>query len=834
MNIENVLNMSLSIITKMGFNGYFLIVSDFIKWAKRNNIPVGPGRGSGAGSLVAWAMEITNIDPLRFGLIFERFLNPERISMPDFDIDFCQDRREEVIDYVSEKYGRENVAQIITFGQMHSKMAIRDVGRVLGMPYYAVDRICSIIPYNPAKPIHLRDALDLEPKLKELYDSDENIHNLIDNSIELDGLYRHSSIHAAGIVIGDRPLKEIIPICFEPKHEIAITQYNMKDVESVGLVKFDFLGLKTLSVIQQTLNILKSKGIDLDIEKIELDDAASFKMIVDKLTVGIFQLEGHGVTDIASKMQIATFEEIIALISLYRPGPLDNIPSYIERKMGREPIVMLDESLREILEITYGIPVYQEQIIKIAQVFAGYSAGKADLLRRAMGKKIAEVMSKEKENFVKGAVKNGHDTKIAEEIFATVDKFSGYGFNKSHAAAYALISYQTAYLKTHYPAPFMSVHMNYLRDNTDKLAISMFELKKMNIKLLPPDVNKSYVLFQPESDELNNKENVRYGLSALKNISCQFVEDIIIARNKGGVFTSVNDFFQRVSSKGCNSRQLEHLVKSGAFDSLNPNRKQIFNKLDELRKIMSVEQEMKKNNLLTLMKIDSNIKQEVEFEIAITDWSSLKRLEHELEAIGFYISYHPLEKFSFLKSQGKQLLSDLDNSNNEINVVSVLLSKQIKISKKSQKRYAFLRLSDTTGVKEVSIFSTALNKFENFLEEESMLDVTLKPLIRKDDSNTDSDVTWIVEKIESMDKIIDSNVKESKIILLFKKNITHTITEDIKLLKEKLKPGNIVLEIHHKTKGEDIIIDLGQYSFQSLDSIIDDLHTLKKQDNFNN
>ena len=472
------LKTELDIIISMNFPGYFLIVADFIKWSKSKNIPVGPGRGSGAGSLVAWALTITDLDPIKFNLIFERFLNPERISLPDFDIDFCQDRREEVIEYVQDKYGKDSVAQIITFGSLQSRAVLRDVGRVLGLPYGQVDRICKLVPNNPANPTTLSEAIDGDIRIREERDNDDDIASMLKIGLELEGLYRNASTHAAGLVIGDEPLQNIVPLYRDPRSEMPVTQFNMKWVEAAGLVKFDFLGLKTLTVIDKAINLIKQKkDIDIDISKIPLDDKATYELLGTGNTIGIFQLESSGMQDVLRNMQPDCFEDIIALVALYRPGPMDNIPKYIACKKGDDKPDYMDDSLEKILKETYGVIIYQEQVMQTAQILSNYSLGEADILRRAMGKKIKSEMDAQKERFISGAIKNGINEKKADYIFEQVAVFAGYGFNKSHAAAYALIAYQTAYLKTHFPEFFITASMSLEKDNTDKLSVFVNDAK---------------------------------------------------------------------------------------------------------------------------------------------------------------------------------------------------------------------------------------------------------------------------------------------------------------------------------------------------------------------
>ncbi|CAG0904864.1 unnamed protein product, partial [Cyprideis torosa] len=568
----------LDVIKGMGFPGYFLICSDFIKWAKDHDIPVGPGRGSGAGSVVAWALKITDLDPLQFNLLFERFLNPERVSMPDFDVDFCQDRRGEVINYVQEKYGRDRVAQIITFGKLQARAVVRDVGRVLQMPYGLVDRIAKMIPNNPAQPTTLQEALDADPDFRLEIKKDETSQKLIDIALKLEGLFRHASTHAAGLVIGDRPLHELVPLYRDPRSDMPVTQFNMKYVEQAGLVKFDFLGLKTLTVVQKAVKFIKeTTGKEYDILKIELDDKKSYDLMSSGISTGVFQLESTGMKDVLRKMKPSRFEDIIALVSLYRPGPMDNIPKYISIKDGHEEPDYLHPKLKPILEETFGIMIYQEQVMQAAQLLAGYTLGGADLLRRAMGKKIKAEMDLERQKFIDGSAEHNHvPAEQASVIFEQINKFAGYGFNKSHAAAYALIAYQTAWLKANYPVEFMAASMTLDAGNTDKLSVFKQELDRMGVELLPPDINKSDVMFTVEDGK------IRYALAALKGVGEGAMEKLLEERRANGSYKDMADFIGRLDTKVMNKRQFDGLVCAGAFDCFNPNRAELYGNIEML------------------------------------------------------------------------------------------------------------------------------------------------------------------------------------------------------------------------------------------------------------
>src|ERR1700760_1526908 len=559
----------IDVINRMNYAGYFLIVSDFIKWAKAHDIPVGPGRGSGAGSLVAYSLTITDLDPIRFGLLFERFLNPERVSMPDFDIDFCQDRRGEVIDYVQQRYGRDQVAQIITFGTLQARGVLRDGGRVLQMPYGQVDKLTKLVPQNPAAPVTLAAAIESEPKLQAFRDEDPVVARAFDIAPRLEGLPRHASTHAAGIVIGDRPLSELVPLYRDPKSDMPVTQFNMKWVEPAGLVKFDFLGLKTLTVLDVAVKLLKQRGIEVDLATLPLDDAASYQMLARGDVVGVFQVESQGMRRALVDMRPDRFEDIIALVALYRPGPMANIPTYCARKHGDEEPEYLHPMLEPILKETFGVIIYQEQVMQIAQQMAGYTLGQADLLRRAMGKKIRAEMEKQRTVFVQGAVKNGVPKGQADTIFELLAKFADYGFNKSHAAAYALVSYHTAYMKAHYPVEFVAASMTLDLNNTDKLSEFRSEAQRLGIKVEAPNINRSGPSFEVSPN------TIYYALAALKGVGPQAIELIVEAR-KDGLFTSLADFASRVNPRAINKRIIESLAAAGAFDTLDSNRARVF------------------------------------------------------------------------------------------------------------------------------------------------------------------------------------------------------------------------------------------------------------------
>ncbi|WP_348763709.1 DNA polymerase III subunit alpha, partial [Hyphomonas atlantica] len=630
------LDYELSIIERMGFPGYFLIVSDFIKWAKENGIPVGPGRGSGAGSLVAWVLLITDLDPLRFDLLFERFLNPERVSMPDFDVDFCQERRGEVIRYVRDKYGADSVAMIITFGTLQAKAVVRDVGRVMQMPYGQVDRLAKLIPFNPANPPKLQDAIDDEPKFQDEIDADERVGELLEIALSLEGKYRNAGTHAAGVVIGDRPLVELVPLYNDPRADLPATQFNMKYAETAGLVKFDFLGLKTLTVIDRALKLIRRDGRDVGPEWQSLDDQATYDLMASGETLGVFQLEGAGMRDTLKKVRPHNLEDVIAIISLYRPGPMENIPVYVQGKEDPSSVVYQHPDLKPVLEATYGVPVYQEQVMRMAQEIAGYSLGEADLLRRAMGKKKVEEMIAQRKRFVEGAAElKGMEEKLANDIFDTMEKFAGYGFNKSHAAAYALIGYHTGYLKRHFPVEFLAASMSLDIGNTDKLAAFFQEAKRLKIPVLAPDVNSSTADFDVKDDA------VVYALGALKGVGLEAMKHVVEIRERDGRFEDLYDFAERVDPKHVNKKAFESLSKAGAFDSFEPNRAKMLESAPLLANMaVSAAQDRQGGQGGLFGEAEPALRPVLPKAKA---WNGQQKLDQEFKSIGFYFSGHPLD-----------------------------------------------------------------------------------------------------------------------------------------------------------------------------------------------
>ncbi|WP_443747493.1 DNA polymerase III subunit alpha [Asticcacaulis solisilvae] len=706
------LDREVGVIQKMGFPGYFLIVADFIKWGKSHGVPVGPGRGSGAGSLVAWALTITDLDPLRFGLLFERFLNPERVSMPDFDVDFCQERREEVITYVQDKYGRDRVAQIITFGTLQARAVLRDTGRVMQLPLGQVDRLCKMVPNNPANPTTLAQAIEIEPRLKQARDEEDTVRNLLDTALRLEGLFRNASTHAAGIVIGDRPLTELVPLYRDPRSDIPATQFNMKWVESAGLVKFDFLGLKTLTVLDRAQKYLKKRGIDINYSTLALDDKATYELLASGQSIGVFQLESQGMRDTLRKMRCGSLEEITALISLYRPGPMDNIDTYVDRKFGRIEIDMLHPTLEPVLKETYGVIIYQEQVMQIAQVLSGYSLGEADLLRRAMGKKKKEEMDLQKVRFISGAKEKGVDEKQADEIFELVNKFAGYGFNKSHAAAYAFISYQTGYLKANHPVEFFAATMSLDITNTDKLAVFYQDARRFGITIVPPDINRSMADFDVENGE------ILYALGAIRNVGFEAMLSVVQTREEGGRFTDIFDFLERIDPKAVNKRAIENLAKAGAFDSIHPNRAQIVKCADQY---IAYAQSMAAERASSQVSLFGSSQASRPRIVNVQATSGPERLDEELAAIGFYLSGHPLQDMlDVFKRRNVTLYAEAlalaQEGREAFRMAGVVRRRQERAAAGSGEKFAFVTLSDPTGEYEVLFPPESLRKNRDHLE----------------------------------------------------------------------------------------------------------------------
>ncbi len=696
---EERLNFELDVIKNMGFSGYFLIVADFINWSKKNDIPVGPGRGSAAGSLVAWCMSITDVDPIRFGLLFERFLNPERVSMPDIDVDFCQAKRDLVIDYIQKKYGIDNVAHIITFGALQAKAVVRDVARVLTIPYFEADAICKMIPVNPANPITLAQAIELDPQLKQKAEENEIIKKLLTLALQLEGVLRNQSTHAAGIAISDKPLDEIIPVCRDLSSGALVSQFHMKSLENAGLVKFDFLGLTTLTLLDRTCKLIFERHkIVIDFVKMELNDVKTYQMLAKGDAIGIFQLESGIMRDGLKKIRSDSFEDIVALTSLNRPGPMENMPDYVGRKFGRKAVDYLHPKLENLLRETFGIIVYQEQVMEIAKILGGYSLGGADILRRAMGKKIKEEMDAQKEIFVLGAIKNDLTREHAEFIFDIVAKFAGYGFNKSHATAYSLLSYYTAWLKKYYKLEFLTSLMNLEIQDTDKLIILKNDAEQSQIKILPPCINRSQIEFSIEG------KNIRYGLSACKNAGKGLAEEIVKNREKEGKFRNISDFLKRFNTKIINKKFLESMIKSGAFDCFGANRSMMFISVEDMIKFASSNSENSGQlGLFLCEEIDS-------FELKkATEWTDHEKMQNEFEAIGFYLTNHPVQYYStFLSSMDLVSSGGLGMIDRQQNVFMVGVVTYIRIRSSKKGKFANITLSDLDGLYDLFIYDDEL------------------------------------------------------------------------------------------------------------------------------
>jgi len=699
------LDFEIDVITRMGFAGYFLIVADFIQWAKANDIPVGPGRGSGAGSIVAWALQITDLDPIALDLLFERFLNPERVSMPDFDIDFCETHRDKVITYVQQKYGRDRVAQIITFGRLKARAVLKDTGRVLQMSYGQVDRLAKLVPNLPAEPWDLPRALNGVSELHAEYKNDAAVRRLMDLAMKLEGLPRHSSTHAAGVVIGDRPLSELVPLYRDPRSDMPVTQFDMKYVEAAGLVKFDFLGLKTLSVLKEGQRLLRQQGIEVDYTTLAWDDPKVYELLQRGDTVGVFQLESEGMRRTLAGVRPTAFGDIIALVSLYRPGPMDNIPLFGDRKNGRAELAYPHPMLEQVLKETYGIFVYQEQVMQAAQVLAGYSLGEADLLRRAMGKKIQSEMNEQRQRFVDGAAKNDISGPKANELFDLIDKFAGYGFNKSHAAAYALVAYHTAWLKAHHPAVFFAASMSFDMAQTDKLALFVEDIRRSGIECLAPSVNHSEAAFSVEDGK------VRYALGALKNVGEKAMEALVAEREANGPFKSLDDFAARIDPKLLNRRQLESLAAAGAFDELEPNRAAVHASAETLLAHAASAHEQRTSGQHGLFggPADAGV---APIRLARdAHWRLAERMGAERDAFGFYFSAHPVDSQRHLLAAHKvksfaelsSLPAPAEGGRSQTMMAGMVEGVRWRTSAKGR-RYMMATISDPSGQYEATIF----------------------------------------------------------------------------------------------------------------------------------
>ncbi len=763
------LKFEFSIIERMGYINYFLIVWDFVRYAKENHIPVGPGRGSAAGSMVSYLLGITNIDPLRYGLLFERFLNPERVSMPDIDIDFCYENRQKVIDYVVERYGRNSVAQIITFGTMQARAVVRDVARALALPYSVADRIAKMIPPS----MSLKEALEVEPDLRKAYTESVEIKELIDIAMVLEGLTRHASTHAAGVVIADKPLTEYVPL-YKNRDQVC-TAYEMKSLEKIGLLKMDFLGLKTLTVIEKTLDFVEKRtGERPKMDEISLEDKKTFDLLRSARTKGVFQLESAGMRDLLIRMQPDKFEDIIALLALYRPGPIGSgmLEDFVQRKKGLTEITYLHPKLEPILKETYGVILYQEQVMQIASSLAGFSLAQADLLRRAMGKKIPEVMEEQRSAFIEGCVKNGVEREIAEKIFDLIEFFSGYGFNKSHSAAYALVSYRTAYLKANYPVEFMAALLTSEFNNTDKLVEYLKDARSMGIEILPPDVNRSEYEFSVEGGK------IRFGLGGIKNVGASAIEEILRERRENGPYKDLEDFCMRVNGKKVNKKVIEALIKAGAMDSFGLSRRAMFESLED---VLSSAMAQKKDILAGQMSLFGKGEaggngrrsplQDRE------EWSKHELLAFEKETLGFYFSGHPLTRYedvlTHLKATPIQSLLEIKESRNAT-IVGVVSGITVKLVRDKSDKMAFVSLEDLTGEIEVICFPSILRKNQGLIEEGKVLIVSGRA------DPGENGVKFVAEQIWDIDSMAEV-IKEVKI------DVSHIGRQELQLLKERLQ-----------------------------------------------
>ncbi len=803
------LDFEVDVITQMGFPGYFLIVADFIKWAKAHDIPVGPGRGSGAGSVVAWALTITDLDPLKLGLLFERFLNPERVSMPDFDIDFCETRRGEVIRYVQEKYGRDTVAQIITFGKLKARAVLKDTGRVLQMSYGQVDRLAKLVPNHPTDPWTLERALNGVSELMTEYKQDDGVRRLFDMARQLEGLPRHSSTHAAGVVIGDRPLDQLVPLYRDPRSDMPVTQFDMKYVETAGLVKFDFLGLKTLSVLKEAKRLLALRGVDVDLDTLGWDDPAVYELLQRGETVGVFQLESEGMRRTLSAVKPTNFGDIIALVALYRPGPMDNIPLFGARKNGREPIAYPHPLLEGILAETYGIFVDQEQVMQAAQILAGYSLGGADLLRRAMGKKVQAEMDAQRDTFVKGCGEhNGIDAKAANDLFDLIDKFAGYGFNKSHAAAYALLSYQTAWLKAHYPHEFFAASMSFDSHQTDKLSVFIDDMRRLGVEVSGPSINESEADFSVGRGE--DGLTVRYALGALKGVGEKAMEALVAERHAKGDFASLDDFAARIDPKLLNRRQIEALAAGGAFDCVEPDRPTAFAGAEALLACANSSAHERSTGQGGLFGGDVAIAPVLQLSAA-EPWTLAERMTREKEAFGFYFSAHPVEQYeAIVAARGARSYGDIcenvdmtPGTRIPMVMAAMVESARPRVSQRGN-RFLNLTLSDRSGQFQSSCFDEQAGKVLEALAAEggcAILSVELDLLEGEETPRV------TVRGAQSLAEIAATAALQ----LTCRVDLADAVAEIAKLLERRDDArGKVVIATRDPLTDEDVRVELGR------------------------
>ena len=764
---EERLEFELGVITQMGFSGYFLIVTDFIAWSKKNGIPVGPGRGSGAASLVAYSLKITGLDPIPYGLLFERFLNPERISMPDFDIDFCQDRREEVIAYVRETYGADRVAQIITYGSLKARAALRDAGRVLAMPYGQVDRLSKLVPNNPANPVSLKEAIEGEAQIRQEINHHSEVRNLFEIAQQIEGLHRSAGTHAAGIVISDRPITELVPLYQDPRATMPATQFDMKWVEKAGLVKFDFLGLKTLSILQQIEVFARDRGKPIAFETVPLDDPEVYCMICQCKTVGVFQLESSGMQSVISDLQPDRFTDIIALVALYRPGPMDNIPDFVARKSGKAEIKYLHPKLEEVVSETYGIMIYQEQVLQAARVLAGYTLGSADFLRKAMGKKIKSEMDKQRETFVSGAkLYSDIDAPLANEIFDQIASFAGYGFNKAHSASYGLIAYQTAFARRYFPAEFYAANMNYDMSSTDRLAVFTMDLRSEGLELLLPNINSSDALFRVKGDT-----QISYGLAAIKGVGLTAMQALVAERLAGGSFQNMRDFAIR-AAPFLNKKQLEQLILAGALDCLHPNRAEVYYALEHILNFGQTEAAERNSAQESLFQGDgAGIEMALNLREA-PDWDAQDRLNREREVIGFYLSAHPLDhrESDLERLKVSPLIRLLDKQHKPKSsgrIAGIIVNTQERRSAKG-KKFAFLAISDATATVDIMVFEDLLAR----KREQMVTGVTLIIDVTLDDQG-EKGVRFVAQSIDVLEELLNQKFTDLKIYVSEVAQLSH-------------------------------------------------------------
>jgi len=816
---DDRLEYELGVITSMGFAGYFLIVADFIDYARRADIPVGPGRGSAAGSLVAYCLKITNIDPIKYGLLFERFLNPHRISMPDIDIDFCMNGRDDVIKYVSDKYGRENVGQIITFGTMKARAVIRDVGRTLSIPYGEVDRIAKLIPAGPN--VSLQRAMEEEPDLRKLEDGEPHHRKLLNIARSLEGLSRHASTHASGVVISDRPLVEYLPL-FKGSNDEVMTQFTMDQIEKLGLIKFDFLGLKTLTVIKHALRLIEeSTGRKVDIDRIPLDDEATYRLCGEGKTTGVFQLESAGMKDLLRRLRPEVFEDMIALVALYRPGPLGSnmVEEFIAGKHGKTKINYFLPQLEPILKETYGVILYQEQVMKIAQVLAKYSLAEADELRKAIGKKKQDVMESHRNRFIEGASHNGANAALARKLFDLIEKFGGYGFNKSHSAAYALIAYQTAYLKAHYPVQFMTALLTQDMGNQDKTIKNIAECREMEIRILPPDLNES------QSDFSMGTGGIRFGLGAIKNVGAKAMESVIQERNQGGPFKDTLDFCKRVDASKVNRRIMESLIQAGAFDFTGIERSRLFASLDEVLRFCSATQNVNQLNMFSSLQDGESRSFSFLHDSEHEPWDEREALKREKESLGFYITGHPLDRYKaeqqrFTTCSIQDVAGAVDKTS--VKVAGVIESLKIKRTKRGEKM-AIMTLEDQTGSIEVVVFPDAFERYSPLLKSDEPLLVTGTAEI------DESAAKIIAQEIDAME-----NVKRDAIriieLSLPRTELKRQTLEEIKDILFRY-PGESAVQFRVKTgEGKELLIAAHpRYRVSPCHEMIHQIETLIKR-----